>query len=52
MNDDWIDTQAGYVWPVWCGRDYIFKVSERGREGERDGGSEGGMEGEEKLEKE
>jgi hypothetical protein len=26
VNDDWIDTQAGYVWPVWCGRDHIFKV--------------------------
>ncbi|CAI8000462.1 Phosphatidylinositol 3,4,5-trisphosphate 5-phosphatase 2 [Geodia barretti] len=26
VNDEWIDTQAGYVWPVWCGRDHVFKV--------------------------
>ena len=32
MNDEWIDTQAGYVWPVWCGRDHVFKVSERERQ--------------------
>ena len=26
-NNEWIDTQAGYVWPVWCGRDYVAKVT-------------------------
>ena len=30
MNDQWIDTQAGYVWPVWSGKDHVCKVYRAG----------------------